>query len=195
MNNTHCIIFSTIYLWNYITVHERLWFAIGMCYSISGEETELSQIYHWMKMISDIHITAAKVFDRVMRAFFFQSFLGVRWMTLLVKEQGSFDCFMNSKMTILALLGYCLPLQVLFEAQSSTLLHPHFYLWGHLDHKVLAQWVYNEKNLWKEFTIYSDDIITARMPSLTVEMEKEKERTVTVCFKLSPPLWKKNQLK
>ena len=48
---------------------------------------------------------------------------------------------------------------------------------GHLDHKVLAQWVHDD-NMRKEFTRSIDDIITARMSSSTVEKEKEKERTV-----------------
>ena len=97
-------------------------------------------------------------------------------MTLLVKGQGSLDCFINSKLAILAFFGNYMHLKVLFEAQSSTLLHPRFHFWG-LDHRVLVQWLH-DNNLRKEFTRSTDDIITARMPSLTVEMQKEKEITV-----------------
>ena len=81
-------------------------------------------------------------------------------MTLLVKGQGSFDCFMNSKLAILAFFGNYMHLKVLFEAQSSMLLDPRFHFWG-LDHRVLVQWLH-DNNLRKEFTRSTDDIITVK---------------------------------
>ena len=150
--------------------------AIELCYSKSGEETKLPPIYLRTKMISDNPIAAAQVFDRVMRAFF-SIIAGIPLDDFTGKKAKVDRLLFEFKDDYVGAFGKLHASYGIIEAQSSSSLHAHFHLWGHLDHKVLAQWVHDD-NMRKEFTQSIDDIITARMPPHIVEEEKEKERTV-----------------
>ena len=62
------------------------------------------------------------------------------------------------------------------EAQSLSSLSKHVHLFGQLDHKMLAQWVYDDI-FRTDITRSIDDIFTSITPPNVVEKEKAKQKT------------------
>ena len=151
--------------------------AIRMCHCRPDEEPiELPSVHTRTKLITDDPIAAAQVFDRVMRAFF-SVIAGIPLNDFTGKRANVDRLLYANKGKYVGVFGRLNANYGVIEAQSSSSLHTHFHLWGHLDHKVVEQWVHDE-DFRKQITKSIDDIITARMPSEIVEEEKQKKGVV-----------------
>ena len=125
---------------------------------------------HLRKLISENPSAAAFVFDRVMRAFFsilagipFDDFRGKRANVDRLLSVHSHD--------YVGAFGRLNSAYEVIEAQSSSLLHAHFHLFGSFDHSLLAHWVHDD-GCRKEITKAIDDVVTARLP---IHIGKEEE--------------------
>ena len=149
--------------------------AIRLCYPSLGKKAELPPLHLRTKMISNNPVVAAQVFDLVMRAFF-SIICGIPLDHFTGKKAKVDRLLSVAKEEYVGAFGRLQATYGIIEAQSSSSLHQHFHLFGQLDHKMLAHWVHDD-TVRKEITTSIDDIITARMPSILVEKEKEKQKT------------------
>ena len=151
--------------------------AIRMCHSRPGQEqVELPSVHTRTKLVTNNPIAAAQVFDRVMRAFF-SVIAGIPLNDFTGKRANVDRLLYANKGDYVGVFGRLHANYGVIEAQSSSSLHTHFHLWGHLDHKVIEQWVHDD-DFRKQITESIDNIITARMPSHIVEEEKLKKGVV-----------------
>ena len=113
--------------------------AIRMCHSRPDQElVELPPVHTRTKLITDNPIAAAQVFDRVMRAFF-SVIAGIPLNDFTGKRANVDRLLFASKGNYVGVFGRLHANYGVIEAQSSSSLHTHFHLWGHLDHKVIEQ--------------------------------------------------------
>ena len=151
--------------------------AIRMCYTSADKEVvELPPVHTRTKMITDDPVAAAQVFDRVMRAFF-SVIAGIPLSHFTGKRANVDRLLYSTRGDYVGVFGRLHAAHGVIEAQSSSSLHTHFHLWGHLDHKVVGQWVHDGE-FRKQITKSIDDIVTARMPSHVVDEEKAKKGVV-----------------
>ena len=151
--------------------------AIRMCYSHPRQEqVELPPVHTRTKLITNNPIAAAQVFDRVMRAFF-SIIAGIPLKHFTGKRANVDRLLFANKDNYFGVFGKLNAAHGVIEAQSSSSLHTHFHLWGHLDHKVIEQWIH-DGHFRAQVTRSIDDIITARMPSHIEAEEKLKKGVV-----------------
>ena len=112
--------------------------AIRMCYSRAGQEQELPPVHTRTKLITNNPIAAAQVFDRVMRAFF-AIIAGIPLSDFTGKRANVDRLLFANRGKYIGVFGKLHAAYGVIEAQSSSSLHTHFHLWGHLDHKVIEQ--------------------------------------------------------
>ena len=118
--------------------------AIHMCLSRSSQEqVELPSVHTRTKLVTNNPIAAAQVFDRVMRAFF-SVIAGIPLDHFTGKRANVDRLLYANKGDYVGVFGRLTANYGVIEAQSSSSLHTHFHLWGHLDHKVIEQWVHDD---------------------------------------------------
>ena len=112
--------------------------AIRLCSHSSGEDIQLPAIHLRTKMISENPIAAAQVFDRIMKAFF-SVIAGIPLEDFTGKRATVDRLLTEYRHDYVGAFGKLYSSYGVIEAQSSSSLHCHFHLFGHIDHKVLAQ--------------------------------------------------------
>ena len=113
--------------------------AIRMCYSHPRQEqVELPPVHTRTKLITNNPIAAAQVFDRVMRAFF-SIIAGIPLKHFTGKRANVDRLLFADRDNYFGVFGKLNAAHGVIEAQSSSSLHTHFHLWGHLNHKVIEQ--------------------------------------------------------
>ena len=153
-------------------------FAVRMCYSrLSQEQVELPPVHTRTKLIANNPISAVQVFDRAVRAFF-AVIAGIQIGDVTDRRADVARLLYASKGKYVGVFGKLHAPYGVIEAQSSSSLHTHFHLWGHLDHKAIEQGVHDD-DFRKQLTKSIDNIMTAHMPLHMVEEEKLKD-TVTI---------------
>ena len=144
--------------------------AIRMC-SPDGQETTLPPLHMRTKMIADNPIVTARVFDRMMRAFFeiicgfpLDHFTGLAT---------NVDRLLNiNESEYVGAFGKLKAIYAIIEDQTGGSLHMHGHLWGQIDNRVLTRWIH-DPSFRKKVTSFIDSIVTTEIPDEVVEEQKE----------------------
>ena len=119
--------------------------AIRMCSSSDGQEFTLPPLHVRTQMIADNPIAAARVFDRMMRAFF-EIICGCPLDHFTGRKTNVHRLLAANSSRYIGAFGRIKGIYSIIEDQTGGSLHMHAHLWGKIDQRVLTRWIHKSKS-------------------------------------------------